>query len=56
VSAGSSGEDRSIGKSEGHEWKFCRVHEVDKRGKDRLPKEDMRSAGIGEDGRRGNRT
>ncbi len=28
------------------------AHEVGKRGEDRLPKENMRSAGIGEDGRR----
>jgi hypothetical protein len=47
VSTGLSGEDRFIGNGEGH---------VDKRGEDRLPKENMRSAGIGEDGRRGNRT
>ncbi len=28
VSAGSSGEDRSIGKGEGHGWKVGRAHEV----------------------------
>jgi hypothetical protein len=56
VSAGSSGEDRSIGEGERHGWELCRVHEVGKRGEDRFPKEDMRSAGIGEDGGRGDRT
>ena len=56
VPARSSGEDRSIGKGEGHGWKLCRAHEVGKRGEDRLPKEDMRSAGVGEDGRRGDGT
>ncbi len=56
VSAGSSGDDRSIGKGEGHGWEFCRAHEVGKRGEDRLPKGDMRSVGIGEDGRRGDST
>ncbi len=56
MSAGSSGEDRSIGKGKGHGWKLCRAHEVGKRGGDRLPKEDMRSAGVDEGGRRGDRT
>jgi hypothetical protein len=57
VSIGLSGEDRSIGKGKGHWWEFGRAHEVGKRwDEDRLPKEDMRSAGIGEDGRRGDRT
>jgi hypothetical protein len=54
--AGSSGEDRSIGKGQGHGWELCRAHEVGKRREDRLPKEDMCSAGIGEDGGRGDRT
>jgi hypothetical protein len=49
VSVGSSGEDRSIGKGEGHGWKLGRAHEVCKRGEDRLTKEDMGSAGVGED-------
>ncbi len=56
VSAGSSGEDRPIGKGEGHGWKVGRAHEVCKRGEDRLTKEDMGSAGVGEDGGRGDRT
>jgi hypothetical protein len=57
VSAGSSGEDRSIWKGEGHGWEFGRAHKVYKRGEDRLTKEDiMCSAGVGEDGRRGDRT
>ncbi len=56
VSAGSSGEDRSIGKGEGHGWKVGRAHEVCKRGEDRLSKNDMGSAGVGKDGRRGDRT
>ncbi len=55
-SAGSSGEDRSIGKGEGHGWKVGRAHEVCKRGEDRLTKEDMGSTGVGEDGGRGDRT
>ena len=44
VSAGSSGEDRSIGKGEGHWWKLGWAHEVCKRGEDRLSKKDMGSA------------
>ncbi len=56
VSAGSSGEDRSIGKGEGHGWKVGWAHEVCKRGEDRLTKEDMGSNGVGKDGRRGDRT
>jgi hypothetical protein len=32
VSAGSSGEDRSIGEGEGHGWELGRAHEVCKRG------------------------
>ena len=55
VSAGSSGEDRSIGKGEGHGWELGRAHEVCKRGKDRLTKEYMGSTGVGEVGRRGDR-
>ncbi len=56
VSAGSSGEDRSIGTGEGHGWELGRAHEVCKRGEDRLAKECMGSAGVGEDGGRGDRT
>ncbi len=56
VSAGSSGEDRSIGKGEGHGWELGRAHEVGKREEDRLTKEGMGSAGVGKDGRRGDRT
>ncbi len=51
VSTGLSGEDRSIGKGEGHEREFGRAHEVGKRGEDRLPKEDIvapESARMGE--------
>ncbi len=33
-----------------------RMNEVGKRGEDRLTKEDMGSAGVGEDGRRDDRT
>ncbi len=55
VSAGSSGEDRSIGKGEEHGWELGRAHEVRKRGEDRLTKKDMGSAGVGEDGGRGDR-
>ena len=55
VSAGSSGEDRSIGKGEGHGWKMGRAHEVCKRGEDRRSKKDMSSAGVGKDGRRDDR-
>ncbi len=36
VSAGSSGEDRGIGKGEGYGWELGRAHEVGKRGEDRL--------------------
>jgi hypothetical protein len=56
VSAGSSSEDRSIWRGEGHGWKFGRAHKVCKRGEDRLKKEDMCSARVGEDGERGDRT
>ena len=56
VSAGSSGEDRSIGESEGHGWEVGRAHEVCKRGEDRLTKENMGGAGVGEDRGRGGRT
>jgi hypothetical protein len=56
VSTGSSGEDRSMGKGEGHGWELGRAHEVCKRGEDRLAKEYMGSAGVGEDGGRGDRT
>ncbi len=57
MSAGSSGEDRSIGQGEGHGGdELGRAHEVCKRGEDRLAKEDMGSAGVGKDGRRGDRT
>ncbi len=52
---GSSGEDQSIGKGERHGWELGRAHEVCKRGEDRLTKEDMGSAGVGEDGGRGDR-
>ena len=55
VSAGSSGEDRAIGEGEGHGWELGRAHKVGKRGEDRLTKEDMGSAGVGEDGGRGDR-
>ncbi len=51
VPARSSGEDRSIGKGEGHGWEVGRAHEVE-----RLAKEDMGSAGVGEDGGGGYRT
>ena len=50
VPARSSGDDRSIGKGEGHGWELGRAHEVCKRVEDRLAKEDMGSAGVGEDG------
>ena len=56
VSAGSSGEDRSIGKGKGHWWKLGGAHEVCKRGEDRLTKKNMGGAGVGEDGGRGDRT
>jgi hypothetical protein len=55
VSAGSSGEDRSIGKGKGHWWKLGGTHEVCKRGEDRLSEKDMGSAGVGKDGRRDDR-
>jgi hypothetical protein len=44
---------RSFGKGEGHGWELGRAHEVCKRGKDRLTKEYMGSAGVGKDGGRG---
>ena len=56
VSAGSSGEDRSIGEGEAHGRELGRAHEVCKRGEDRLTKKNMGGAGVGEDGGRGDRT
>jgi hypothetical protein len=56
VSAGSSGENRSIRKGEGHGWKFGQAHKVCKRGEDGLTKKDIGSSGVGKDGRRGDRT
>ncbi len=56
VPARSSGEDRSIGKGEGHGWELGRAHEVWKSGEDRLTKEDIGGAGVSEDGERGHRT
>ncbi len=56
MSAGSSGQDQSIGKGEGHGWELGRAHEVCKRGEDRLAKEYTGGSGGGEDGRRGDRT
>ncbi len=56
MSAGSSGEDRFSRKGEGHGWELGWAHEVCKRGEDRLSKKDMGSAGVGEDGGRGDRT
>jgi hypothetical protein len=47
--------DPLVGKGEEHGWELDRAHEVCKRGEDRLPKEDMGSAGVGEDGERGDR-
>jgi hypothetical protein len=55
VSAGSSGENRSIGKGEGHGWELGRAHKVGKRGEDRLPQKNMGGAGVGEDGGGGDR-
>ncbi len=55
VSAGSSGENRSIGEGEGHGWELGRAHKVCKRGEDRFTKENMGGAGIGKDGGRGDR-
>ena len=55
VSTGSSGEDRAIGEGEGHGWELGRAHEVCKGREDRLTKEDMGGAGVGEDGGRGDR-
>ena len=55
VSAGSSGENRSIGEGEGLGWELGRAHEVCKRGEDRLSEKDMGSAGVGKDGRRDDR-
>ncbi len=56
MSTGSSGEDRSIGNGEAHGCELGRAHKVCKRGEDRLTKEDISSAGVGEDERRGDRT
>jgi hypothetical protein len=43
-------------KGMGGRRKVDRAHEVCKRGEDRLTKEDMISAGVGEDGGRGDKT
>ncbi len=48
VSAGSSGEDRSIGKGEGHGWELGRAHELYKRGSRRRTWVAPESARMGE--------
>jgi hypothetical protein len=50
VPAGCGGEKGSVGKSEWHGWECERAHEVGEGREDRLPKEDMRGAGVGQDG------
>ncbi len=56
VTAGFSGKDGAVREGEWHGWESERAHEVGERRKDRLPKEDMRGAGVDQDGRGGNRT
>ncbi len=56
VTAGFSGKDGSVREGEWHGWECERVHEVREGREDRLPKEDMRGTGVGQDGRGGNRT
>ncbi len=54
VTAGFSGKDGSVREGEWHGWECERAHEVGERREDRLPKEDMRGTGAGQDGRGGN--
>ncbi len=44
------GEKGSVGKSKRHGWECEWAHEVGEGREDRLPKEDMRGAGVGQDG------
>ena len=50
VPAGCGGEKGSVGKSERHGWECERAHEVGEGREDRLPKKDMRGAGVSQDG------
>ncbi len=49
VTAGCCGKNGSVGKSEWHGWEYEWAHEVGEGREDRLPKEDMRGAGVGQD-------
>ena len=50
VPAGCGGEKGSVGKSKRHGWECERAHEVGEGREDRLPKKDMRGAGVSQDG------
>ncbi len=49
VPAGCGGEKESVGKSKRHGWECEWAHEVGEGRENRLPKEDMRGAGVGQD-------
>ncbi len=56
VTAGFCAKNGYVRESEWHEWELEWVHEVGEGRNDRLPKEDMRGTGVGQDGARGNGT
>ncbi len=56
VTAGFSGKDGPVREGEWHGWECERVREVGEGREDRLPKEDMRGTGVGQDGRGSDRT
>ena len=56
VRAEFSGKDGSVREGEWHGGQCEWAHEVGEGREDRLPKEDMRGAGVGQDGRGGDRT
>jgi hypothetical protein len=51
-----SGKDESVREGEWYGWECEWAHEVEEGREDRLPKENMRGTGVGQDGRGGNRT
>ena len=55
VTAGFSGKDGSVREGEWHGWECAWAHEVGEGREDRLPKEDMRGTGVGQNGRGGDR-
>jgi hypothetical protein len=56
VTAGFCVKNGSVRESEWHGWECEWAEKVGEGREDRLPKEDMRGTGVGQDGRRGNGT